>query len=188
MPLKTSGRLAGGPWQTFHNSARMRLTRNEARRLAGWDDNAGLPPGAKEPSAPPFLTVDHPVTFGCLTKVKSLDWPAGETGDTAPHRRRGAPRPGAPRTGRPQPKPGPHTRKTGVTQTARQASTVSQGGGVALNAGLITRIRPGGTAANADTSLGASGTARHQVSYGPAIAAEGVSVFTGRSHVCAYSA
>ncbi len=290
MPLKISARLAGGPWQTFHNSARMRLTRNEARRLAGWDDNAGLPPGAKEPSAPPFLTVDRPVTFGGLTKVKSLDWPTGATGGVTAsttvveelfdrvHRELADRHPGLVLP------PGLHTRTewgaaklfdptawarlrregwrgtrqdyatalsnthklrdvisqahtetglermmtvglpvrihrlgvreehvtvliraeltgrrfvgtrhdvglrtgTGVTQTARQASTVSQGGGMALNAGLITRLRTGGTAANADTSLGASGTVRHQVSYGPAIAAEGVSAFTGRSHVFAY--
>ncbi|MFC8276940.1 hypothetical protein ACFUJR_31320 [Streptomyces sp. NPDC057271] len=290
MPLKVSVRLTGGPWQTFHNSARMRLTRNEARRLAGWDDNAGLPPGAKEPEAPPFLSENHPVTLGGLTKVKSLNWPtdtADATGSTTTvveelfdrvHRELADRHPGLVLP------PGPHTRAewgtaqlfkpaawtrlrrdgwrgtqqdyrtalsnthklrdvisqahtetglermmtvglpirlhrlgvreeyvtvliraeltgrrfrgtrhdvglrtgTGVTQTAKQASTVSQGGGVALSAGLITTLPAGELAANADTSLGVAGTVRHQMSYGPVIAAEGVSAFTRRSHVFAY--
>ncbi|MFI1980567.1 hypothetical protein [Streptomyces wedmorensis] len=290
MPLKISVRLTGGPWQTFYNSARMRLTRNEARRLAGWDDNAQLPPGAKEPEAPLFLSKDHPVTLGGLIKVKSLDWPTGTADGTNPtttvveelfdrvHRELADRHPGLVLP------PGPHTRAewgtaklfdptawprlrregwrgtqqdyrtalsntnklrdlisqahmetglermmtvglpirlhrlgvreeyvtvliraeltgrrfvgtrhdvglrtgTGVTQTAKQVSTVSQGGGMALSAGVITTLPAGELAANADTSLDATRTARHQMSYGPVIAAEGVSAFTGRSHVFAY--
>ncbi|MEU8527075.1 hypothetical protein AB0C77_15975 [Streptomyces sp. NPDC048629] len=78
MALNVRVRRTGAEWRTFPLTAQLRIPRNEARRLAGWDDNAQLPPGVPEPFAPPFLTEDRPPTLGGSTKVKSLTWQDGE--------------------------------------------------------------------------------------------------------------
>ncbi|MEU6483646.1 hypothetical protein [Streptomyces sp. NPDC046887] len=57
---------SGGPARVFHTWSVDRMTRTEARRLAGWDDGTTLPSrhGLPEPFAPAYLTVDHPPTLG----------------------------------------------------------------------------------------------------------------------------
>ncbi len=84
--LKTSGQVKGDPTglylvkktvhvrrggssapaRRFQTWSVDRMTRTEARRLAGWDDGTTLRQrhGLPEPFAPAHLTVDHPVTLG----------------------------------------------------------------------------------------------------------------------------
>ncbi|WP_392896913.1 hypothetical protein [Streptomyces sp. LN699] len=57
---------SGEPAERFHTWSLDRMTRTEARRLAGWDDGTtlALRHGAPEPHAPAYLTPDHPPTLG----------------------------------------------------------------------------------------------------------------------------
>ncbi|MFE5238788.1 MULTISPECIES: lonely Cys domain-containing protein [unclassified Streptomyces] len=54
------------PPRRFHTWSVDRMTRTEARRLAGWDDGLrrALTAGAPPPFAPAYLTVDRPPTLG----------------------------------------------------------------------------------------------------------------------------
>ncbi|MFE5301630.1 hypothetical protein [Streptomyces sp. NPDC056632] len=82
MPLQVLVRLTGAEWKAFYVSAQLRIPRNEARRLAGWDDNSPLPPDVPEPFAPHFLTPDRPPTLGGTTMVKSMGWAEERRHDT----------------------------------------------------------------------------------------------------------
>ncbi|WP_327167286.1 hypothetical protein [Streptomyces subrutilus] len=57
---------SGEPARRFQTWSLDRMTRTEARRLAGWDDGTTLPlrHGLPEPHAPAYLTPDHPPTLG----------------------------------------------------------------------------------------------------------------------------
>ncbi|MFD5934379.1 hypothetical protein [Streptomyces sp. NPDC060333] len=57
---------SGAPAERFHTWSLDRMTRTEARRLAGWDDGTtlALRHGLPEPFAPAYLTPDHPPTLG----------------------------------------------------------------------------------------------------------------------------
>ncbi|MFJ4842033.1 lonely Cys domain-containing protein [Streptomyces sp. NPDC088746] len=74
--------------QRFHTWSVDRMTRTEARRLAGWDDGLrrALRAGAPEPFAPAYLTPDRPPTLG-MHRVEEFAFsdgtktgPAGVTG------------------------------------------------------------------------------------------------------------
>lgn len=54
-----------------------RLTRDEARRLAGWDDGSSLPVrSGAEPAPAPYLTKDHPRTLG-MSRVEEFTFEDG---------------------------------------------------------------------------------------------------------------
>ncbi|MET9442317.1 hypothetical protein [Streptomyces sp. NPDC006610] len=57
---------SGDPPRRFHTWSVDRMTRTEARRLAGWDDGTTTPRrhGLPAPFAPAQLTADHPTTLG----------------------------------------------------------------------------------------------------------------------------
>ncbi|MFC9915043.1 hypothetical protein [Streptomyces sp. NPDC127197] len=63
--------------KTYTLRAVDRMTRSEARRLAGWDDGTGLRKAAgAEPEPPVFLPKDHP-TLLVLCRAESFRWPDG---------------------------------------------------------------------------------------------------------------
>ncbi|MFE6281200.1 hypothetical protein [Streptomyces sp. NPDC057877] len=78
---------SGGPPRVFQTWSVDRMTRTEARRLAGWDDGTGLRQrhGLPEPFAPAHLTADHPVTLG-MHRVEEIAHADGRRTDgTGPH-------------------------------------------------------------------------------------------------------
>ncbi|MEU9579125.1 hypothetical protein AB0D95_17980, partial [Streptomyces chilikensis] len=105
--LKTSGQVKGDPTglylvkktvhvrrggssapaRRFQTWSVDRMTRTEARRLAGWDDGTTLRQryGSPEPFAPAHLTVDHPVTLG-MHRVEELAHADGRRTDGADDR------------------------------------------------------------------------------------------------------
>ncbi|MEC4020215.1 WXG100-like domain-containing protein, partial [Streptomyces sp. H27-D2] len=69
-------RRFGGEWQSphpqgqdAHIEASLLMSRGEARRLAGWDDDTTLAEGTPEPTAPGYLTEHAPKTFGAHAVV-----------------------------------------------------------------------------------------------------------------------
>ncbi|MGW0608020.1 hypothetical protein ACWD3O_29420, partial [Streptomyces sp. NPDC002640] len=75
---------SGAPARRFQTWSVDRMTRTEARRLAGWDDGTTLRQrhGLPEPFAPAHLTVDHPVTLG-MHRVEELAHADGRRTDGA---------------------------------------------------------------------------------------------------------
>ncbi|CCB73153.1 membrane protein of unknown function [Streptantibioticus cattleyicolor NRRL 8057 = DSM 46488] len=67
-----------GPAHAFQTWSVDRMTRSEARRLAGWDDTTrlALDNGAPEPFAPPYLTADRPPTLG-MHRVEEFSFDDG---------------------------------------------------------------------------------------------------------------
>ncbi|WP_367572055.1 hypothetical protein [Streptomyces globisporus] len=75
---------SGSRPQQFHTWSVDRMTRTEARRLAGWDDGLrrALRAGAPEPFAPAYLTPDRPPTLG-MHRVEEFAFGDGtKTGPT----------------------------------------------------------------------------------------------------------
>ncbi|MFF6816198.1 hypothetical protein ACFZAG_41300 [Streptomyces sp. NPDC012403] len=72
------------PERTFTTWTLERLSRAEARRLAGWDDGTALRKrtGAGEPYAPAYLTEDHPPTLG-MSRVEGFTFADGSERDPA---------------------------------------------------------------------------------------------------------
>ncbi|MFI9042245.1 hypothetical protein [Streptomyces sp. NPDC053726] len=69
---------SGGPPEQFHTWSVDRMTRTEARRLAGWDDGTRLrlDNGGLEPFAPAYLIRDHPPTLG-MHRVEEFSFDDG---------------------------------------------------------------------------------------------------------------
>ncbi|MET9506782.1 hypothetical protein ABZY42_34630 [Streptomyces sp. NPDC006622] len=70
------------PERTFTTWTLERLSRAEARRLAGWDDGTAVRErtGAGEPYAPAYLTEDHPPTLG-MSRVEGFTFADGSERD-----------------------------------------------------------------------------------------------------------
>ncbi|KOG88972.1 hypothetical protein ADK38_16820, partial [Streptomyces varsoviensis] len=88
-------RKLGGEWASPHPeglpyqiSAKLLMSRAEARRLAGWDDGTKLAEDAPAPKPPAYLLENDPVTFGPHAVVELDSGPGGGSSRDAAHRQK----------------------------------------------------------------------------------------------------